>query len=65
MADTEVTNSGNIGDTEIDLYADVVENELESVWKKMIFTYNYERFFFFRYRKLVIFMQIMMNIFNI
>jgi hypothetical protein len=31
MADTEVTISGNSGDTEIDLYADVVENELETV----------------------------------
>jgi hypothetical protein len=37
MTDTDVTipgNSGGIGgDTEIDLYADVVENELETVWK--------------------------------
>jgi len=33
MADTEVTISGTSGDTEIDLYADVVENELETVWK--------------------------------
>jgi hypothetical protein len=35
MADTEVAMSGNSGsaggDTEIDLYADVVENELETV----------------------------------
>jgi len=35
MTDTEVTMSGNSGgaggDTEIDLYADVVENELETV----------------------------------
>jgi hypothetical protein len=39
MAETEVTMSGNgggggtVGDTEIDLYADVVENELETVRK--------------------------------
>ena len=35
MTDTEVAISGNSGsagiDTEIDLYADVVENELEAV----------------------------------
>lgn len=35
MTDTEITMSGNTGiagvDTEIDLYADVVENELETV----------------------------------
>ncbi len=36
MTETEVAISGNSGgtsgDTEIDLYADVVENELETVW---------------------------------
>jgi hypothetical protein len=32
MTDTDVTIPGGIGgDTEIDLYADVVENELETV----------------------------------
>ena len=35
MTETEVTMSGNSGgisgDTEIDLYADVVENELDTV----------------------------------
>lgn len=35
MADTEVALSGNTGgaggDTEIDLYADVVENDLDTV----------------------------------
>jgi hypothetical protein len=33
MTDTEVTGSANTGDTEIDLYADFVENELETVGK--------------------------------
>lgn len=36
MTETEVAISGNsagvAGDTEIDLYADVVENELDTVW---------------------------------
>ena len=36
MADMEVALAGNTGgaggDTEIDLYADVVENDLETVW---------------------------------
>ncbi len=31
MTDTDATISGASGDTEIDLYADVVENELETV----------------------------------
>jgi hypothetical protein len=33
MTDTEVAGSANIGDTEIDLYADFAENELETVGK--------------------------------
>ena len=40
MADTEVTtpgdHSGTGGDTEIDLYADVVENELDTVRNALI-----------------------------
>jgi hypothetical protein len=36
MTDTEVTISGNIADTEIDLYADFVENELETVGKYLL-----------------------------
>ena len=40
MTDTEVAISGNGGaggDTEIDLYADVVENELDTVRKSCSF----------------------------
>ncbi len=68
MTDTEVTISGNIADTEIDLYADFVENELETVGNysfEINKTKNKIVDEILSSRKQVMIMVLMMNIFKI